>query len=110
MTERRSLALLACVECVKQDTGMEAVYEYRFHPVRKWRFDVAFPERRVALEIEGAVWTRGRHTRGAGFLGDMEKYNTATQMGWRVYRCTWQEVENGQAVELLKGALEVVGC
>lgn len=41
MTERRNLALLACIECVRQDTGLEAVYEYRFHPVRKWRFDVA---------------------------------------------------------------------
>jgi very-short-patch-repair endonuclease len=107
MIESRTLALRACLECIKQDTGLNAVYEYRFHPVRKWRFDVAFPKQRVALEIEGAVWTQGRHTRGKGFSGDMEKYNTATQMGWQVYRCTWQDVESGQATELLKGVLEM---
>lgn len=62
--------------------------EHRFHPRRKWRFDYAWPGLSVALEIEGGIWTQGRHTRGAGFLKDMEKYNTATLMGWQVYRCT----------------------
>jgi len=61
--------------------------EYRFHPSRRWRFDYAWPSRMIALEIEGGVWTGGRHTRGAGFLGDMEKYNAATLMGWKVLRC-----------------------
>ena len=28
----------------------------------------------------------GRHTWGAGFLADMEKYNTATMQGYRVLR------------------------
>jgi len=40
----------------------------------------------IAVEIEGGVWTGGRHTRGAGFRQDMEKYNEATAMGWRVFR------------------------
>ena len=62
------------------------VREHRFHPVRRWRFDYAWPEQRVALEVEGGVWTGGRHTRGAGFLGDIEKYNAAVVDGWRVVR------------------------
>ncbi len=62
------------------------VREHRFHPVRRWRFDYAWPEQRVALEVEGGVWTGGRHTRGAGFLGDIEKYNAAVVAGWRVVR------------------------
>lgn len=67
---------------------MGIVYEreYRFHPVRRWRFDFAIPEEKIAIEIEGGVWTRGRHTRGAGYTADLEKYNTATVMGWRVLR------------------------
>jgi very-short-patch-repair endonuclease len=62
------------------------VPEFKFHPTRRWRFDYAWPDRRLAVEIEGAVWVNGRHTRGAGYLGDMQKYNSACVMGWRVLR------------------------
>jgi very-short-patch-repair endonuclease len=62
--------------------------EYRFAPPRRWRFDYAWPDKKVAMEIEGGVWIRGRHTRGAGYIRDMEKYNMATKLGWRVFRFT----------------------
>ena len=68
--------------------GVNAVTEHQFHPTRKWRFDYAFPDSMVAVEVEGGVWTGGRHTSGAGFIKDMEKYNTALLHGWRVYRTT----------------------
>ena len=64
------------------------VEEHRFAPPRRWRFDWAWPDYMVALEVEGAVWTGGRHTRGAGFLKDMEKYSEAAILGWCVVRCT----------------------
>ena len=60
--------------------------EYKFHPHRRWRFDYANPELKIAVEQEGGVWISGRHNRGKGFLGDMEKYNAAIVMGWRVLR------------------------
>src|SRR4051812_46647081 len=47
------------------------VTEHRFHEARQWRFDYAFVAQKVAVEVEGGVWTRGRHTRGKGFLEDM---------------------------------------
>ncbi len=65
-----------------------AEMEVVFCPPRKWRFDYAWVEHKVALEVEGGVWTRGRHTRGAGFLADMSKYNSAAELGWLVIRCT----------------------
>lgn len=68
--------------------------EYRFHPVRKWRFDFAFPDHKIAIECEGAVWVSGRHTRGAGFIKDSEKYNEAAIMGWRVLKYTTNTVGN----------------
>ena len=71
---------------------MECVKEYRFHDKRKWRFDYAIPEHKIAIEVEGGVWTGGRHTSPKGFLGDMEKYNTATVMGWRVLRTTPEDL------------------
>lgn len=60
--------------------------EYRFHPERMWRLDYAWPERMVAVEIEGGIFVAGRHSRGAGMLGDMAKYNAATLLGWRLLR------------------------
>ena len=68
--------------------------EYRFHPVRKWRFDFAFPDKKVAIEAEGGSWSGGRHTRGSGFIKDSEKYNEAVCMGWRVLRYTTSTVGN----------------
>jgi very-short-patch-repair endonuclease len=58
------------------------VKEHRFHPTRRWRFDFAWPEQRLAVEIEG----RGRHQTFMGFAQDAEKYNTALLLGWRVLR------------------------
>jgi very-short-patch-repair endonuclease len=61
--------------------------EYRFDDERRWRFDFAWPEKRVALEVEGGAWVGGRHNRAAGFQADAEKYNAAAAAGWRVFRC-----------------------
>lgn len=46
----------------KSDLKIEVVKEYLFHPTRKWRFDYAIPDHKIALEVEGGVWTGGRHT------------------------------------------------
>ena len=61
--------------------------EHRFHAERMWRFDFAWPESKVAIEVEGVLWGGGgRHQRVAGFLGDCEKYLEAQSMGWQVVR------------------------
>lgn len=62
--------------------------EYKFHPTRKWRFDWCFERASVAVEVEGGLWVNGRHNRPAGYAADIEKYNAAAAMGWRVFRCT----------------------
>ena len=60
--------------------------EFRFHPSRKWRADFAHLDSRTLIEIEGGIFTNGRHTRGAGYAADLEKYLEATLAGWRVVR------------------------
>lgn len=75
--------------------------EYRFHPSRRWRVDYAWPEHRLAVEIEGGAWIGGRHVRGSGFMNDMEKYNELTLMGWSLLRFTPRQVKNGEAVGTL---------
>jgi len=72
---------------------------------RRWRFDYAWPERRIALEVEGGIWSGGRHTRAAGFLKDMEKYNEAAAQGWRIIRTTPDRLLTLRTVELLKRAM-----
>jgi hypothetical protein len=80
------------------------VAEHRFHVERKWRFDYAWPVLKIALEVEGGVWTNGRHTRGAGFLKDCEKYNAAAVMGWRVLRVTPATLRTADTCEMLRRA------
>lgn len=79
--------------------------EHRFHPVRRWRFDYAWPSEMVALEVDGGVWTGGRHTRGAGFLSDMEKLNAATVAGWRVVRVVPSKLCASATVGMLESLL-----
>lgn len=80
--------------------------EHRFHPTRKWRFDYAWEDHRVALEVEGGVWVGGRHTSGAGFVKDMEKYNEAACLGWRIIRCQPRELCTSKTVDNIKRALQ----
>ncbi len=67
---------------------IEFVTEYKFNPIRKWRADYFFPSANLALEIEGGAFTNGRHTRGKGFVNDMEKYNAMTLQGIKLLRYT----------------------
>ena len=69
--------------------------EYRFHKVRKWRFDYACPELMIAIELEGGVFIGGRHTRGMGYVNDCEKYNEALKLGWRVLRYPTNKLASG---------------
>lgn len=80
--------------------------EHRFHPVRLWRFDYGWPNHKIALEVEGGVHTGGRHTRGSGFLKDMEKYNAAIVAGWRVLRCTPSTLCTTATIDMLKEVLK----
>lgn len=85
---------------------LEPVREYRFAPARKWRFDFAFPEHMLAVEVEGGVHRAGRHSRGAGMEADMEKYNHASKMGWKVLRYSTEMVLRGVAIE---DVLDIIG-
>ncbi len=82
------------------------VPEYRFHPTRKWRFDWAWPDFKIALEIEGGVWTGGRHIRGSGFVKDIEKYNEAAIANWKVIRVTTKMFNSGDALVLVSRAAD----
>ena len=60
---------------------IEFQQEFEFHQVRKWRADFHLVGRKILVEVEGGIWSGGRHTRGKGYIGDMEKYNAAVMLG-----------------------------
>ena len=90
---------------IYQNFGLPIITEYRFSK-RLYRFDAAILEHKIAIEFEGGVWTQGRHTRGKGYLGDLEKYNLATVMGWRVLRYAHVQFEYNQIIEDIRMIIE----
>lgn len=79
--------------------------EHQFHPDRKFRFDFSWPTLRVALEVEGGIYTHGAHGSVSGIRRDMDKYNLAASLGWLVLRVTPQEVCMLDIVRLIKAAM-----
>jgi len=80
------------MELLLRANGIPFKREYRFHNVRKWRFDFALTDWWIAIEVEGGIFTKGRHTRGSGFTSDLLKYNAAVTLGWLVLRYTTAQV------------------
>lgn len=66
--------------------GIEFVEEYKFHDKRKFRFDIALPFYKIAIEYDGIMSKKSRHTTVTGFSMDQEKLNAATSLGWKVLR------------------------
>lgn len=81
--------------------------EYKFHPVRKWRSDFAWPDRLLLVEVEGGTWSGGRHTRGQGFANDCLKYNQAVIDGWRLLRFTSDQIKSGDALKIIENCIRI---
>lgn len=83
------------------DLNLPFLFEYKFHLNRNWRFDYAITDtfsahHRTAIEIEGGIWTGGRHTTGKGFQDDLDKYNSAASAGWVVFRFSVEDIQSGK--------------
>lgn len=92
-----ALTLECMVRC-----GLEApVLEHRFHAVRRWRFDFAWPYAMVYLEVEGGIYTEGAHGSISGALRDIEKYNAAAALGWTGIRALpeWLPGDRGLSID-----------
>jgi len=79
-----------------------------FAKPRRWRADFLFADAKPKLivEVEGGTYSGGRHTRGKGFEGDCRKYAEAVLRGFRVLRFTPAMIKSGEAIEMIKRALE----
>lgn len=88
--------------------GLKPEREYLFHPKRRWRFDFAWPDPKIklAVEVEGGIWSGGRHNRALGFEQDAVKYAHAAILGYRVIRVSTAQVMSGQAIQWTLEALK----
>lgn len=93
------------------------VQHHRFHPTRKWEFDFCYPALKIAFECEGGIFRKGggAHSSGKAIIRDIEKYNTATLLGWRVirlhtgmvYQNNWGKFrEMPEGIDLIKETLK----
>jgi len=73
---------------------------------RRWRFDFAYPEQMVGIEVQGGIWSRGAHARGTGLERDYEKLNSAQLLGWTVFQFSRKTIESGKAVNIIEKVLE----
>ena len=82
------------------------VREYRAIEGRKLRFDFCFEGARLLVEINGGTFAKGGHSTGIGIRRDYEKNNLAQLAGWRCLMFDGESVRTGEAVEIVKKALE----
>lgn len=115
LSEERKTSKIPRALSLGEETFAQQCQAYKFRPERefkfcegrKWAFDFAFPGSMIAIEIEGGTrFGKSRHSRGDGFERDCVKYNTATRMGWKVYRYSTAMVQRGDAInDLLEDLL-----
>ena len=74
-------------------------------PIRRWRFDLAWPAQSLAVEIDGSMFVGGRHGGARSAVRDLEKRAAAAVLGWRVIPVTPMQVRNGTAVRYVRAAL-----
>jgi len=98
--KRASKAHTQLLNQLKKAGFPQPVEELSFAKVfgRRFRFDIAWPEYRLAVEVHGGVWTRGRHVSGEGFTKDRVKMNYAQLLGWRVLEVTSDQVSKHLAL------------
>ena len=79
--------------------------EYRFHPKRKFRLDFAHIPSKVGIEIQGAIWTLGAHSSGAGLQRDYEKMLVAAACGWQILPISAADI-NESTLKLVKKIID----
>ena len=84
----------------------ESEYMFAKELKRKFRFDYCYSKHKLAIEIEGGIWINGRHNRASGFIKDMEKYNIACVLGYRILRFTIQDLKKESTYITIKDSLK----
>ena len=80
-------------------------------PGRKYRWDFAFPNHRLMVEVQGGIWrAKGAHNTGDAITRDCEKSAVAAVYGWRTFGVTAGQINSGQALRWIEQALGMVNA
>lgn len=101
---RRQVSAHALLVMQLRALGVAVETEHRFDPERKWRADI-YLRPHILIEVDGALYSQGRHVRGAGAEADMEKLNRASELGYRIFRYSTGMVKSGAAITQLRRVL-----
>ena len=74
-------------------------------PGRRFRWDFAWPSKKLLVEVQGAIWVKGGHSTGTGITRDAEKLNLATLAGWRTLIVTAEHIKDGKALAWIQEGL-----
>lgn len=86
--------------------GVAREYEFGACLARKWRFDFAWPDQRIAVELDGGSYLpMSRHGSGPGRDDEVIRDAAATLLGWRVFRVTRAVLKSGACWSWLRHAL-----
>ena len=84
----------------------EPIREYAAIPGRRFRFDFAWMDECLLVEVQGAIFVKGGHSSGVGIMRDHEKHNLATLAGWRIIYVNSATIDSGEAIAQIEKALE----
>ena len=88
------LLLALLLKAHRQFNWPKPTTEFQFDKTRKWRFDIAWPEYMVAVEVEGIKPNgKSRHQNFSGYRKDCEKYNAAVEQGWTLLRYPTPDID-----------------
>lgn len=99
--EQAALFALKFEQLWRAWNGPELTKEYRFHSIRKWRLDYYHAQTKTGIELEGGLYSAGRHTRAKGYQADIEKYNAAAMLGITILRLGTGQVDHQHVTEII---------
>ena len=83
--------------------------EYKAMADRRFRWDFAWPDHRLLVEVQGGIWLKSGHSSGGGITRDCTKLNLATLAGWHTFQVTKDHIESGEALLWIKTYLHQDG-
>lgn len=93
-------------------TGLKWIPEFHVYKedkknARPLRADLANPELKIAIEIEGGIFQMGGHSSITGILRDIRKSNCYVSNGWKLIRLLPSELMTTETFNLIQKVINL---
>lgn len=85
---------------------LKLIHHHKFMDSRKFEFDFAFPDLKLAIEVQGGIWITSGHTKGKGIKQDHDKNQNACALGWQILYCCPDDIKKGVAIKFIEKTIE----